>query len=141
ERQSGGRAGGFDDKTMILLHAPQIASVAANFLCGDSRLARVDQLVRMFAIENDARARGLQNEGDELRQLAVAENCRGGERANVQLVENLARGGERLNEDGLRVTHAFRNDVEIFQWQGKIFRNAPSCATIPSTVRRAQCVF
>src|SRR5208337_3691197 len=98
------------------------ASVAADFLCGDTCLACIRQLVCMFAVKNDARARGLQNEGDELRQLAVAEDRGDGKFSNIQLIEDLARGGERLNEYGFRVTHVFRYDVEIFQRQGEIFR-------------------
>src|SRR5208282_1025983 len=122
ESQTVGRASSFDDETIILLHTPQIASVAADFLCGDTCLACIRQLVCMFAVKNDARARGLQNEGDELRQLAVAEDRGDGKFSNIQLIEDLARGGERLNEYGFRVTHVFRYDVEIFQRQGEIFR-------------------
>jgi len=38
------------------------------------------------------------------------------------------------------IVHAIRYHVQIFQRQGQILANAPSCPIIPSTLRRAQCV-
>ncbi len=75
----------------------------------------------MFSVKYDAGTRSLQDQGDELRQFAVAKNRGGREFANIQLIEDLAGRGERFDEDGFLIADIYRNDVEIFQRQGEIF--------------------
>src|SRR5208283_3956495 len=82
--------------------------------------ARVGEFIRVFAIKSDARAAGLQDQGDELRQFAVAENRGDGEFANIQLIKDLAGGGERFDEDSFLVADIFGDDVEIFQRQSEV---------------------
>ncbi len=55
-----------------------------------------------------------------MRELAVTQNRSIGEFANIQLIEDLACSGKRLDENGLRIAYIFRNEVKIVQGQGEV---------------------
>src|SRR5229473_7384106 len=76
----------------------------------------------MLPIKNDVRTRSLQDHGDQLCELAIAQNSRTGKLSNIDLIQNLARRRERLNKRSFLVAHVRRHKMQISQWQRQIFR-------------------
>jgi hypothetical protein len=63
----------------------------------------------------------LQYASDKLREFAIAEDGCFAELVNVQLIEDFARCGERLNENGLFIADGIGKWVEIFEREGQVF--------------------
>src|SRR5882757_9441807 len=76
----------------------------------------------MFSIQDGARTRGSQHHGDQLRELAVTENRRAAKLSNVELIQNLARCGQRLDEHSLLVADAGGDKMQIFNRERQVFR-------------------
>src|SRR5208283_2794032 len=87
----------------------------------DPRLPCQFQLRFVFAVKSDFTARGLQHGSDQLREFTVAEYGRSGEIANGDLVQDLAGCGERLDKNSLFIGNVCRDEMQILQWQYKIF--------------------
>ena len=75
----------------------------------------------MLSVHNDAWDFSFQYAGDELRQLPVAQDGGGAELLYVDLIEDLAGGGQRLDEDGLFVGDGIGDFVKILRGKREIF--------------------
>jgi len=62
----------------------------------------------------------VKNACNQLRQLAVTQDRRLSALANINLIENLARCGERLDEDRFLIADGIRYDVEVSERQREI---------------------
>src|ERR1700674_489048 len=92
----------------------------------------------VLADHYDAQARSAQDASNQLRELAVADHGRIAVRADVYLLENFARGGERLGEDRRLIGNAFGYAMQIHNGQREAFgeraivaddsQHAPPCA-------------
>ena len=81
----------------------------------------------------------LQNLADQQAELAIAQHGDRGATRDLHLIQNLAGGGQRLDEDGvLRWESRAGRDADLRSGSVRNSRNAPGCLTIPSTVRRGQ---
>jgi len=58
-----------------------------------------------------------QHTGDQLRELAVSQDCRLTEIACLYLIQDFARRGQGLDKNGLLIAYAIRDEVKISQGQ------------------------
>ena len=86
----------------------------------DRRLLSESKLLRVFADQHELAACRLQHPGDQLPELAIAENRDSRPCTDGHLVENLAGGGERLSKDGRPVRHPIGNDQQVADRKSKI---------------------
>src|SRR6266478_8625614 len=72
-------------------------------------------------MHDNTRYRCVQHARDELREFAIAEDGGETEFLHVNLIQDFARGGERLHKNRLLICDVIWNEMQIFQRQSEIF--------------------
>src|SRR5258705_4898011 len=99
----------------------QILGTAEYALCFHSTSSCQRKFLLVLAVHHHIRKLRPQNKGDKLSKLSIAQDCSAAKFLDIDLIENFARGGQWLDENGLFIGNRIGDEVQVLQGQCQIF--------------------